>query len=75
MSVAQRAQYEGPRKMWNFGVVQGWNAEGNMLTGYGGSYQYGPVTTAAPQQPQQQRNTGDELVAELMQATQGVGLL
>lgn len=46
-----------------------------MLTGYGGGYQYGPVTTAAPQQPQQQRNTGDELVAELMQATQGVRLV
>ena len=45
-----------------------------MLTGYGGGYQYGPVTTSTPQQPQQQRNTGDELVAELMQATQGVGL-
>ncbi len=55
-------------------MVQGWSAEGNLLTGYGGGYQYGPVTTAAPQQPQQQRNTGDELVAELMQATQGVSI-
>lgn len=45
-----------------------------MLTGYGGGYQYGPVTTSAPQQPHQQRNTGDELVAELMQATQGVSI-
>ena len=54
--------------------MQGWSAEGNLLTGYGGGYQYGPVTTAAPQQPQQQRNTGDELVAELMQATQGVSV-
>lgn len=53
-------------------LLQGWSADANMLTGYGGGYQYGAVATTSPQAPQQQTSTGDELVAELMQATQGV---
>ena len=53
-------------------LLKGWSADANMLTGYGSGYQYGAVATTSPQAPQQQTSTGDELVAELMQATQGV---
>ena len=55
-------------------TLQGWNAEANMLTGYGGGSALGPMgATYTAAASQQSRSTGDELAAGLMQATQVEG--